>query len=129
MQDYKINLLKIESRLSQRFPNDYEFLIEVSSKSTKLDAALEDLKAETQYLQIISRDKKQEECVPWFPRRIKDLDCFANNILSYGSELDADHPVSGAPLLALSDSYDRITLGCRDSKMKHIEPEGNCLQT
>jgi len=32
--------------------------------------------------------------VPWFPRTIADLDRFANQILSYGSELDADHPVS-----------------------------------
>ncbi|KAM7300198.1 protein henna [Ixodes scapularis] len=30
--------------------------------------------------------------VPWFPRKIKDLDIFANHILSYGSELDSDHP-------------------------------------
>ena len=32
--------------------------------------------------------------VPWFPRTISDLDRFANHILSYGSELDSDHPVS-----------------------------------
>ena len=32
--------------------------------------------------------------VPWFPRRINDLDRFANQILSYGAELDSDHPVS-----------------------------------
>lgn len=30
--------------------------------------------------------------VPWFPRRIRELDRFANQILSYGSELDSDHP-------------------------------------
>uniref|UniRef100_A0A6Q2XAB3 phenylalanine 4-monooxygenase n=1 Tax=Esox lucius TaxID=8010 RepID=A0A6Q2XAB3_ESOLU len=30
--------------------------------------------------------------VPWFPNHIQDLDRFANQILSYGSELDADHP-------------------------------------
>ena len=30
--------------------------------------------------------------MPWFPRRIQDLDMFANRILSYGSELDSDHP-------------------------------------
>ncbi|NXU33532.1 PH4H hydroxylase, partial [Drymodes brunneopygia] len=30
--------------------------------------------------------------VPWFPRSIQELDRFANQILSYGAELDADHP-------------------------------------
>uniref|UniRef100_A0A8C6UUP4 phenylalanine 4-monooxygenase n=1 Tax=Neogobius melanostomus TaxID=47308 RepID=A0A8C6UUP4_9GOBI len=30
--------------------------------------------------------------VPWFPNDIQDLDRFANQILSYGSELEADHP-------------------------------------
>lgn len=30
--------------------------------------------------------------LPWFPRKIRDLDLFANQILSYGSELNSDHP-------------------------------------
>lgn len=34
--------------------------------------------------------------MPWFPRTIQELDRFANQILSYGAELDADHPVSAA---------------------------------
>lgn len=33
------------------------------------------------------------DSIPWFPRRINDIDQFANRILSYGAELESDHPV------------------------------------
>lgn len=32
------------------------------------------------------------DVTPWFPQKIRDLDKFADQILSYGSELDSDHP-------------------------------------
>lgn len=42
---------------------------------------------------LIDRNHKEDaDTVPWFPRRIRDLDKFANQILSYGAELDSDHP-------------------------------------
>lgn len=51
------------------------------------------MKRRVEYVNVISREyKDNKESIPWFPKNIKDLDRFANQILSYGSELDADHP-------------------------------------
>ncbi|CAG2100294.1 unnamed protein product [Medioppia subpectinata] len=92
-KDNGVNLCRIESRSSKRFNNDYEFIVECCSQNGSLNKALDQIKEFTQYLQIISRDQTYNaRSVPWFPNRIKDLDRFANHILSYGSELDADHP-------------------------------------
>lgn len=71
-----------------------------AKRNEKLHDALEVLKEMCGYFQVISRayhddeiaDDDEIEVVPWFPRRIRELDRFANQILSYGSELNADHP-------------------------------------
>lgn len=91
-EDHRVNLLHIESRSSTRGPG-YEFMVECDSKCQNLSAAIETVREKSDYFNIISRDYKDNEAtVPWFPRRIRDLDRFANQILSYGAELDSDHP-------------------------------------
>lgn len=96
LKDFKrhgVNLLSIESRSSKRSAGDYEFMVECDPLTGDLNAAVEGLRSKVTYIQVISRNHKENaKTVPWFPIRIKDLDQFANQILSYGSELDADHP-------------------------------------
>ncbi|XP_040155557.1 protein henna isoform X1 [Anopheles arabiensis] len=90
--DHRVNLLHIESRSSTRGPG-YEFMVECDGKRGTLGPAIEAIREKSNYFNIISRDYKDNEAtVPWFPRRIRDLDRFANQILSYGAELDSDHP-------------------------------------
>jgi phenylalanine-4-hydroxylase len=91
----KVNLLHIESRSSKRFPGEYEFIVECDTQGSNGNfvKAIEELKGASSYMQIISRNYKDNSGVtPWFPRKKRDLDRFADQILSYGSELDSDHP-------------------------------------
>ncbi|KAJ0056832.1 hypothetical protein NL108_000618, partial [Boleophthalmus pectinirostris] len=88
-----INLMHIESRPSRMNKEQYEFFISVDpSSSQALDEAIDSLRTQISgQVHELSRNKKKDT-VPWFPNDIQDLDRFANQILSYGSELDADHP-------------------------------------
>ena len=65
------------------------------------------IKDKSEYFQVIARDYKDKDAdtIPWFPRQIKDLDQFANQILSYGSELDSDHPGFTDPVYRARRKY------------------------
>ncbi|XP_078481839.1 phenylalanine-4-hydroxylase [Ciona intestinalis] len=88
-----INLTFIESRVSQGKGDGYEFVITCQNTNEQVSDVVSDLKTELgSTVLILSRDKEKKDATPWFPRHIEDLDQFANQILTYGSELEADHP-------------------------------------
>ncbi|ESN90523.1 hypothetical protein HELRODRAFT_108615 [Helobdella robusta] len=91
-EKFNVNLLHIESRPSKQSLNKYDFFIDCDNSQGGLDDALKELKTITSDVDVLARVVKQPDVVPWFPHKIQDLDVFANQILSYGSELDADHP-------------------------------------
>ncbi|KAG9339883.1 hypothetical protein JZ751_022196, partial [Albula glossodonta] len=93
LQDKGINLKHIESRPSRMNKEEYEFFVSVDMACAKaLDEVIDGLRAEISgNIHELSRNKQGDK-VPWFPRQIHELDRFANQILSYGSELDSDHP-------------------------------------
>ena len=43
--------------------------------------ALEQIKRKADYINVVSREyKDNDESIPWFPKNIKDLDRFANQV-------------------------------------------------
>ncbi|XP_078674556.1 phenylalanine-4-hydroxylase-like isoform X1 [Branchiostoma floridae x Branchiostoma belcheri] len=96
-ESHKINLTHIESRPSKRNRDQYEFFVRFDPEAAGVKSALEALRSTAASVQVHSRDTTTEntdptDAVPWFPRKISDLDRFANQIVSYGSELVSDHP-------------------------------------
>uniref|UniRef100_A0A914Z658 phenylalanine 4-monooxygenase n=1 Tax=Panagrolaimus superbus TaxID=310955 RepID=A0A914Z658_9BILA len=96
-KDKKVNLSHIESRPSKNKEGCYEILVEVDESADKDRVeeiiSLYKRKAENIHVQDFNTQVKQnKESVPWFPMKMKDIDQFANRVLSYGAELDSDHP-------------------------------------
>ncbi|XP_071943636.1 phenylalanine-4-hydroxylase-like isoform X2 [Antedon mediterranea] len=91
-EENNVNLLHIESRPSKSTGNEYEFLVTCEDTGDQLGMFIEKLKLKAATVHTLSREPSSSDTIPWFPRRIRDLDRFANQILSYGHELNSDHP-------------------------------------
>lgn len=95
-ESHDVNLIHIESRPSKSEIGVYDFYAAVDNTKGDLKSVLEKLRENKFFLHLTIQTRTKTDsdgdAVPWFPRKIRDLDRFAHQILTYGSELDSDHP-------------------------------------
>jgi len=88
---FGISLKTIESRPSVGQGMEYDFYCEFQAQSEPvLEEISTKLKEVCINVTLFQVDNKQSEI--WFPRKIYDLDLFQHKVLSYGEELDSNHP-------------------------------------
>jgi len=98
VKQFSINMTRIESRPSTTFQKDYDFFLDFQTTDEnkgQVNGMLHALKEKGVELTILSAGEGPNSNltqVPWFPRKISDLDENANNIVDFGGELAPDHP-------------------------------------
>ncbi|KAF9438744.1 hypothetical protein BGZ76_005263 [Entomortierella beljakovae] len=94
-----ISLTRIESRPSINSENDYDFFVDFNAVSAEQVAEVSKALGElAKQVHVVGTGEELPDSTPWFPRKMIDLDTFADKVLEMGEELDADHPGAKDPV-------------------------------
>ncbi|KAJ1740175.1 hypothetical protein LPJ78_001454 [Coemansia sp. RSA 989] len=101
-----VSMTRIESRPSKSVVPGYDFFVDIDAKSKEVvQKVIEEIKQvgivrDVRYVSSIEALKStaSSEQVPWFPRKLSDLDTFAEKVLEMGEELSSDHPGAHDPV-------------------------------
>ncbi|KAI9278851.1 Biopterin-dependent aromatic amino acid hydroxylase-domain-containing protein [Phascolomyces articulosus] len=92
-----ISMTRIESRPSRTADWDYDFFVDLNARDgVQVDKVVEGLRQHTTDVRVLGADGAQDS-VPWFPRKMADLDTFAEKVLEMGEELSSEHPGANDP--------------------------------
>jgi phenylalanine-4-hydroxylase len=99
LKELQISLTRIESRPSRTSDWDYDFFVDfISENGHQVDKVVQRLRPLTKSVRLVgnssisSTTSSLKSQTPWFPRKITDLDGFAEKVLEMGEELSSDHP-------------------------------------
>ncbi|EDQ91109.1 uncharacterized protein MONBRDRAFT_31770 [Monosiga brevicollis MX1] len=91
-KDTGIDLEHIESRPSKTNPKQYEFYVQTKESTNKIRQVADALIGKGAISAHILDTNPDTDNASWFPRKIRELDLFADRVLDAGRDLQSDHP-------------------------------------